>query len=228
MSLWSKRSSGGSSPRVRGTHLGGAQGHAGRRFIPACAGNTKSTRCRRRCAGFIPACAGNMRTRATRDGRQSRSSPRVQGTRAEAHPAHPGVRFIPACAGNTRTRSETWTRPPVHPRVCGEHRQRLREENARYGSSPRVRGTRRPVAALHAGRRFIPACAGNTHCGPTAGRPATVHPRVCGEHHAAENGRNVAIGSSPRVRGTQRPALSNLDEERFIPACAGNTVQMTQ
>ena len=72
-----------------------------------------------------------------------------------------------------------------------------------YGSSPRVRGTHRAVRFFGRVRRFIPACAGNTHGGCRRAIPRSVHPRVCGEHSAV------------RRRGAWGP--------RFIPACAGNT-----
>ena len=111
----------GSSPRVRGTHVGHRPGERAAGIIPACAGNTDTVRTRRKeyggssprvrgtppsflflslAWGIIPACAGNTIIR---------SFPRVMG----------GI--IPACAGNT---------PPIlwhrflmrdHPRVCGEH-----------------------------------------------------------------------------------------------------------
>ena len=49
------------------------------------------------------------------------------------------------------------------------------------------------------------------------------HPRVCGEHELTlfENG--LALGSSPRVRGTRETAHVDVPEARIIPACAGNT-----
>ena len=51
---------------------------------------------------------------------------------------------------------------------------------------------------------------------------ATVHPRVCGERHFFSRANKSAFGSSPRVRGTQRPGRTLTQGDRFIPACAGN------
>ena len=94
----------------------------------------------------------------------------------------------------------------------------------RAGSSPRVRGTHK---ARHAGRphqRFIPACAGNTSPVRRVIMQQPVHPRVCGEHVRCPRRRPVAHGSSPRVRGTLSGADRAVEECRFIPACAGNTL----
>ena len=131
------------------------------------------------------------------------SSPRVRGTPAPVFLAAPDRRFIPACAGNSPSHT-----PPAM---------------ASTGSSPRVRGTQYRSSAQRTAPRFIPACAGNSTRGHAHGVEAPVHPRVCGElprHRAAAlNGH----GSSPRVRGTQRPARLPPLGGRFIPACAGNS-----
>ena len=141
---------------------------------------------------------------------------------------HAQGRFIPACAGNTRYPSLPAARATstVHPRLCGEHL--LQQSPGNYGHyavhprlcgehvdkaklvrvfsgglSPPVRGT----LALHrcnsATARFIPACAGNTSYHVIGHSMRTVHPRLCGEHHARNPHRRY--------------------RHRFIPACAGNT-----
>jgi len=92
------------------------------------------------------------------------------------------------------------------------------------GSSPRVRGTRRARRSGRHSSRFIPACAGNTDWLQTKEGKAAVHPRVCGEHNLSNDERRKADGSSPRVRGTPGRVEDPLKIERFIPACAGNTV----
>ena len=90
----------------------------------------------------------------------------------------------------------------VHPRVCGE---RLRA----------ALGAFEPA-------RFIPACAGNALRAERGCRAITVHPRVCGERLAKDNGPVTTNGSSPRVRGTLLLAQVAGQNDRFIPACAGN------
>ena len=46
---------------------------------------------------------------------------------------------------------------------------------------------------------------------------------MCGEQLALDYDGQVFTGSSPRVRGTVRQALARPTQNRFIPACAGNS-----
>ncbi len=94
---------------------------------------------------------------------------------------------------------------------------------AGYGSSPRVRGTRGEPCLAHLLLRFIPACAGNTRTHMKKIFIPAVHPRVCGEHLCIVFPFILPSGSSPRVRGTRGHSLYRIYDERFIPACAGNT-----
>ena len=154
---------------------------------------------------FIPACAGNSTTSPCPKTWRNGSSPRVRGTRHAGGHAVGWHRFIPACAGNSMACGNSSQNQPVHPRVCGELLGARGIMRASAGSSPRVRGT--PSS--------------------TATRPTTtaVHPRVCGELY--RNGRLAAtsLGSSPRVRGTHRGFGRRRRQERFIPACAGNSAR---
>ena len=52
----------------------------------------------------------------------------------------------------------------------------------------------------------------------------TVHPRVCGEHRPSHADVIDALGSSPRLRGTQSWETMEDAYLRFIPAFAGNTI----
>ncbi len=111
--------------------------------------------------------------------------------------------FIPARAGNTRCAAGRRMSRSVHPRACGEHRIGSTSTWVMPGSSPRVRGTRDERCGDEAGRRFIPARAGNTHRLRQAIPATPVHPRACGEH------------------ATPAPRYETCT--RFIPARAGNT-----
>ena len=132
----------GSSPRVRGTldQLGRLRN--GLRFIPACAGNSRSRRAGPRRPAVHPRVCGELAV-AWRDGDgQGGSSPRVRGTR--------GRGTIMAIV------------EPVHPRVCGELTAEQSSPLRIIGSSPRVRGTLARATPAGGQVRFIPACAGNS------------------------------------------------------------------
>ena len=51
----------------------------------------------------------------------------------------------------------------------------------------------------------------------------TVHPRVCGELALCTVRAPPPVGSSPRVRGTHQVTDQQSQQQRFIPACAGNS-----
>ena len=57
---------------------------------------------------------------------------------------------------------------------------------------------------------------------PRRGRCAA-HPRVCGENDSVEDLSCGWGGSSPRVRGKQRPCWKHCNSAGLIPACAGKT-----
>ena len=213
----------GSSPRVRGTHNYATKTVVSNRFIPACAGNTGFFRARRIFGPVHPRVCGEHPEAAATAAGAAGSSPRVRGTRRSR--PHPSIvdRFIPACAGNTIPRDCSGYSATVHPRVCGEHRETAAPEPGRFGSSPRVRGTHSDPAPGVQRPRFIPACAGNTMSPTNCALVVPVHPRVCGEHAVLIDIAKAAAGSSPRVRGTRHHVRHVRHEQRFIPACAGNT-----
>ena len=96
------------------------------------------------------------------------------------------------------------------------------------GSSPRVRGTGLLIVRFTERIRFIPAYAGNRMAVGAFTGVSTVHPRVCGEQTGPNRRSGYDDGSSPRVRGTGRPAWWGWCICRFIPACAGNRNFLTR
>ena len=213
----------GSSPRVRGTLPRDTSSPACRRFIPACAGNTRSQQESSTRNSVHPRVCGEHGKVLEIILKQTGSSPRVRGTRRHSSRASLISRFIPACAGNTPVVTSAPRAHSVHPRVCGEHAVGPPVPPTVYGSSPRVRGTRLPCLTGLAEVRFIPACAGNTLRLHRKALRWPVHPRVCGEHVAQHVAEQRSIGSSPRVRGTRLWTGLKSARRRFIPACAGNT-----
>jgi len=215
----------GSSPRMRGTLLRLHEANPNIRFIPAHAGNTQSGQNRYKCPFG--------------------SSPRMRGTRLRKRNEEAHRRFIPAHAGNTQVFLAERGVQTVHPRACGEHFLNVVATGVATGSSPRMRGTRRPrqskadrtsVHPRACGEHSWPARPHSCGVGSSPRMRGTrrilpprrfhepVHPRACGEHAAAATSIPPNDGSSPRMRGTlqsQRPGRTN---RRFIPAHAGNTL----
>ncbi len=152
---------GGSSPRARGT--GGVREPADVRvrFIPACAGNSRSAVERAGRRAVHPRVRGEQANVTLTCVVVTGSSPRARGTVTDGDQLQPVLRFIPACAGN---RSRSWPSAPsasVHPRVRGEQRVAATRPCSNTGSSPRARGTDLKGATRRSMGRFIPACAGN-------------------------------------------------------------------
>jgi len=71
--------------------------------------------------------------------------------------------------------------------------------------------------------RFIPAGAGNTSVRDSGSVSETVHPRWRGEHVWLMPIACASCGSSPLARGTREVLDVLIDNQRFIPAGAGNT-----
>ena len=174
-------------------------------------------------AGIIPACAGStprnlLLVSAPWD------HPRMCGEHATPRTDTPdSTGIIPACAGSTSVCFLGKFLVGDHPRMCGEHRSIVGIGVACQGSSPHVRGARRPRQPGIRPNGIIPACAGSTQV-RLRRRPWTEdHPRMCGEHDAVPELSACDSGSSPHVRG----ALSCRNCLRLdcgiIPACAGST-----
>ena len=171
----------GSSPRMRGAHVGVAPDHLE--------------------GGDHPRVCGEHLGRTPGGYEAMGSSPRMRGalTRGPGLMSHTGI--IPAYAGSTWWRWCCWFCLWDHPRVCGEHLVQALLPRIREGSSPRMRGAL--VNALRKMRRdgIIPAYAGSTQPTAPLRRASRDHPRVCGEHPGDEGAFFEVTGSSPRMRG---------------------------
>ena len=131
-------------------------------FIPAHAGNTRSSTCRRIGRSVHPRARGEHGNRIDAPESPYGSSPRTRGTRFVCERCAVLDRFIPAHAGNTSASRRPRTLTPVHPRARGEHHRCRVGAVPWLGSSPRTRGTRAGPRSLALIARFIPAHAGNT------------------------------------------------------------------
>ena len=112
---------GGSSPRVRGTHLDQTLSLNLGGIIPACAGNTTRGESEDCTTRDHPRVCGEHKPRRRQPTARPGSSPRVRGTRALAEVAVDEQGIIPACAGNTVANMGYSQSDRDHPRVCGEH-----------------------------------------------------------------------------------------------------------
>ena len=211
----------GLSPRVRGNPIPGWRSCAGRRSIPACAGEPKSMRRLRRrfgvyprvCGGTCPRCCGRICGWGL--------SPRVRGNLRRAGPLRHLPRSIPACAGEPVTSASISAIWSVYPRVCGGTEARLFSASPVEGLSPRVRGNlwnHWPAQFLEGS---IPACAGEPLPEISTKPLRKVYPRVCGGTVPWVVCIRMPLGLSPRVRGNRCRAWCRAALGRSIPACAG-------
>ncbi len=212
---------------MRGTRAIGSERDPTGRFIPARAGNASIAAAVWGRGAVHPRACGERGILSAPARIDSGSSPRVRGTLRRLDGVVVAHRFIPARAGNARLRARAAAMISVHPRACGERSPSSTPASDRLGSSPRVRGTLGGARSADRDMRFIPARAGNAPSDSTRPRRPAVHPRACGERSVRTGGCHLQPGSSPRVRGTQAPAVIPNPAKRFIPARAGNAPHTT-
>ncbi len=216
----------GSSPHERGTQGFSFLVADLHRFIPARAGNTSQGRRKVQRRPVHPRTSGEHRCTKSPLTPMRGSSPHERGTLGSPLLERGLDRFIPARAGNTPQFARIKSSSSVHPRTSGEHYDCRKKSQEKYGSSPHERGTQTGRERTHEQSRFIPARAGNTYGGVGRDHAGTVHPRTSGEHYQVEASAGALRGSSPHERGTPRCVGEEFLDHRFIPARAGNTLDM--
>ena len=152
----------GSSPHVRGAHAMTGEKTQVYGIIPACAGSTRPNLDCPRLWGDHPRMCGEHFDEWIDDMSATGSSPHVRGApcclvrTTPSWGSSPHVRgapvvhglldglggIIPACAGSTTPPAQDRHATRDHPRMCGEHIQRVLRRIAEQGSSPHVRGAR--------------------------------------------------------------------------------------
>ena len=132
-------------------------------------------------------------------------------------------RNIPAYAGKTPKAPLCSCLATEHPRVCGENIVQNVICFYHTGTSPRMRGKRRPASAHPRPNRNIPAYAGKTLSTIFSTFSITEHPRVCGENASGDSISHSAKGTSPRMRGKPEYCFDYVFWPRNIPAYAGKT-----
>ncbi|GKW16747.1 hypothetical protein PEC301937_26960 [Pectobacterium carotovorum subsp. carotovorum] len=153
-------------------------------------------------------------------------SPLARGTLVPCRTPCLPLRFIPAGAGNTAGQRGFCFASPVYPRWRGEHMHNANLSAARAGLSPLARGTPFSSNSAPSEYRFIPAGAGNTGQRRIARTSGSVYPRWRGEHAISRNTSMLMRGLSPLARGTPRLMSYEIFYFRFIPAGAGNTINV--
>ena len=196
------------------------------RFIPAWAGNTLPGAVLGLHRPVHPRVGGEHTASPNSRFGHAGSSPRGRGTHIQPRMPMRRNRFIPAWAGNTPSTWAPSSRSAVHPRVGGEHEELSTPACRGVGSSPRGRGTLGEDPGCVEGLRFIPAWAGNTLDSHPSAACTSVHPRVGGEHSVTISRTRRTTGSSPRGRGTPVAWIKHRIASRFIPAWAGNTLEL--
>ena len=135
-------------------------------------------------------------------------------------------RFIPAGAGNSPSASSPALDISVYPRWRGELWFTHATSERVDGLSPLARGTQGRRYPRSATPRFIPAGAGNSRIVSLLRRPNSVYPRWRGELSMRSITVRPTSGLSPLARGTQLPDGHSLTISRFIPAGAGNSLNL--
>ena len=152
----------GSSPRMRGTPNIRPLAGKGDGIIPAHAGNTRIAFRYQILFGDHPRACGEHGLLACTVGVGQGSSPRMRGTRSKTVSSSRRTGIIPAHAGNTKVFSMKARSAWDHPRACGEHFTRTKNQLEQAGSSPRMRGTLSMWMIARFSSGIIPAHAGNT------------------------------------------------------------------
>ena len=151
------------------------------------------------------------------------SSPRVRSRPSAAARHRQRTGIISACAEQTKISKQGFAVNGDHLRVCGADGCRLSGSAVIAGSSPRVRS--RPVCVRVDGEvlGIISACAEQTPIVRLTWMTAWDHLRVCGADYRQSTGRELPVGSSPRVRSRPRPLHSVQGGGGIISACAEQT-----
>ena len=215
----------GLSPRVRGKLGNHRWSLSSAGSIPACAGEAPF-----RCFGRIrrrvyPRVCGGSCCGGCCGGGGFGLSPRVRGKLRVGAGLLAGHRSIPACAGEAPVRPRWPAGPGVYPRVCGGSHCGRPARFVQEGLSPRVRGKPPDGGRGMAGRRSIPACAGEAPTAHFTKSVTKVYPRVCGGSRIYAEPVSLCRGLSPRVRGKPRRPRPRRPRRRSIPACAGEAAR---
>ena len=174
-----------------------------------------------------PRCRGELQMTRVVTNKLNGLSPLARGTLVIPQSTTKYWRFIPAGAGNSGPPCSHLPNFPVYPRWRGELDRLLQRHSLPLGLSPLARGTliRYQWAPLY--WRFIPAGAGNSHRKAWREIARPVYPRWRGELSLVFPHHKFGHGLSPLARGTHTARPDEKSPGRFIPAGAGNSLNIT-
>ena len=133
------------------------------------------------------------------------------------------VSRITPSAGTTFNQSVTLGSKWDHPRMCGDHMDKLPYEKMVMGSPPHVRGPQTMATIFKKYDGITPACAGTTLHNILTQRYCRDHPRMCGDHLTSKQPTTLCRGSPPHVRGPRNTPALIMSAIGITPACAGTT-----
>ena len=150
----------GSPPRMRGKVIHSLCDRPQRGITPAYAGKRRA--CwwtHRRTRDHPRVCGEKSKTKDTAAYTPG-SPPHVRGKGVSTGFARAYPRITPAYAGKRADAGWIWSRPPDHPRVCGEKRRAACFAISAAGSPPRMRGKGIEQSNCRVGMGITPAYAG--------------------------------------------------------------------
>ena len=213
----------GSSPHARGL-----PGHDPPlceigRIIPACAGFTRRSFCRRGARQDHPRMRGVYIRRDVVIVARAGSSPHARGL--QNIPVHSDLvnRIIPACAGFTSGLNDELIEKEDHPRMRGVYSPFAANFAISRGSSPHARGLLFSSIRNIINIWIIPACAGFTFGQWMGTLNFPDHPRMRGVYRLWFLWTSSSKGSSPHARGLLGQVWEEKIASGIIPACAGFT-----
>ena len=152
------------------------------RITPAHAGKTSERMpCVRQIADHPRACGENTWSNILRV-LDNGSPPRMRGKRRSNPYSVAPNGITPAHAGKTVRNLRRRQYDSDHPRACGENSGASSLQKPPNGSPPRMRGKQKLPAPVFSCGRITPAHAGKTLLSWSMKRPASDHPRACGEN----------------------------------------------
>ena len=109
--------------------------------------------------------------------------------------------ITPAYAGKSNYPVMSREHCQDHPRVCGEKIMYSFIADTPLGSPPRMRGKETLLRTALLYHRITPAYAGKSVSVLRHPVCCWDHPRVCGEKPVCAKGKDIVLGSPPRMRG---------------------------